>query len=520
MKADSLIPITEQKNKRIAKNTLMLYFRQILILLVSLYTVRIVLDVLGAEDYGIYNVVAGVVTLLSFLSGTMGSATQRFFSFALGRNDNEQLKKIFSVNIVIYIGIAVISVIVLETAGIWFVSEKLVIPESRFEAAQFIYHFAVLTFVVTILTSPFMAIIIAHEDMQIYAYVSIVEAVLKLGVVFLLIYLDVDKLELYGVLLFLVAVINTVIYITISLRKYEECQFKKFYWDKDLVKEIIGFTGWTLFGQISTVVRNQGVTILINQFFNPVVVASRSIALSISNQIGVFANNFNTSLYPPIIKSYSSGNKNEMFSLIYNGSKLTFFLMWVIALPLLLEMKAILNIWLKDIPPDAILFSQLKVIESLILSISLPIATAARAPGKMKTYELTLGVIQLSILLFSWTILKMGYPAYSVFLVAIAVNILMFFIRLIIVSNLIDLPIKDFIVKVTFPITGVIVLSTVLSYFFQQLIPEGLFYSLLIIVISVLITSISIYYIGLDKYWRIKIRNIVYNKIKHFIKGR
>lgn len=509
---------TSNKSKRIAKNTLMLYFRQVLILLVSLYTVRVVLDVLGAEDYGIYNVVAGVVTLLSFLSGTMASATQRFFSFALGRNDTLQLRKIFSVNIFIYIVIALIAVLILETVGLWFINVHLDIPEGRFDSALVIYHFAVFTFVASILTSPFTAIIIAHEDMQIYAYVSIMEAVLKLGVVFLLMYIDSDKLELYGFLLFLVTMINALIYISIAFRKYNECQFKKFYWDKKLAKEITGFTGWTLFGQISTVVRNQAVTILVNQFFNPVVVASRAIALSISSHIGVFANNFNTSLYPPIIKSYSSGNKSEMFSLIHNGSKLTFFLMWVISLPLLLELEMVFSLWLKDTPPDAVLFSQLKIIESLILSISLPIATAARAPGKMKAYELTLGIIQLSILLFSWIVLRMGYPAYSVFLVAIAANILMFFVRLIIVGNLIDLSVKDYIIKVVTPVMGVIILSVVPSYLIQQLLPHGLIYSLVIIICSILISTIVMYCIGLDKYWRTRIRSIIGNRIQTLAK--
>lgn len=508
---------SSQNNKRIAKNTLMLYFRQILILLVSLYTVRVVLDVLGVEDYGIYNVVAGIVTLFSFLSGTLASATQRFFSFALGRKDNEQLKKVFSVNIAIYIGIAIVAVLLLETVGLWFVNEKLEVPPDRFEAARYIYHFAVLTFVTTILTSPFMAIIIAHEDMQIYAYVSIIEAILKLGVVFLLMYIHADKLELYGVLLFIVSLINALIFISISLRKYDECQFKRFYWDKALVQEILGFTGWTLFGQVSTVVRNQAVTILINQAFNPVVVASRAIALSISGHIGVFANNFNTSLYPPIIKSYSSNNKNEMFSLIFNGSKLTFFLMWVIALPLIVELEMILNIWLKSVPPDAVLFTQLKIIESLILSISLPLATAARAPGKMKTYELTLGIIQLSIFFISWIILKMGYPAYSVFVVAIVVNIVMFFVRLVIVSNLIDLSKKSFTIKVVFPIIGVIVFSTIPTYFIQKSLPSGFIYSVIAVVSSVIVSVISMFYIGLDRNWRIKIRHYIISKTHKLI---
>lgn len=505
-------------NKRIAKNTLALYFRQILILLVSLYTVRVVLNVLGVEDYGIYNVVAGIVTLFSFLSGTMASATQRFFSFALGKNDHEQLKKVFSVNLIIYVAIAIIAIILLETAGLWFVNEKLEIPACRFDAAVYIYHFGVFTFIVTILTSPFMAMIIAHEDMQIYAYVSILEALMKLGVVFLLMYIDTDKLELYGLLLFIVSIVNALIYVTIAFRKYKECQFKNFYWDKNLLHEITGFTGWTLFGQITTVIRNQAVTILINQVFNPIVVASRSIALSISGYIGVFASNFNTSLYPPIIKSYSVNRKSEMFSLIVNGSKLTFFLMWVIALPLLLEMEMILNVWLKNPPPDAVLFTQLNIIESLILSISLPITTAARAPGKMKTYELTLGIIQLSIFFVSWGVLKMGYPAYSVFVVAIGANIVMFFVRLFIVSNLIDLSKKNFILKVLLPVMGVILLSTIASYLLQKLLPEGVIYSVIVLLFSVIINIIAMYYVGLDKNWKRKIRNYISMKTYKYIK--
>ncbi len=330
-------------------------------------------------------------------------------------------------------------------------------------------------------------------------------------------YIEADKLELYGVLLFIVSLINALIYITISLRKYDECQFKKFYWDKVLVQEILGFTGWTLFGQVTTVVRNQAVTILINQVFNPVVVASRAIALSISGHIGVFANNFNTSLYPPIIKSYSSNNKNEMFSLIYNGSKLTFFLMWVISLPLLIELEMILNIWLKNVPPDAVLFTRLKIIESLILSLSLPLATAARAPGKMKTYELTLGIIQLSIFFLSWVILKMGYPAYSVFVVAIIVNIVMFFVRLVIVRNLIDLSIKAFTLKVVIPIMGVIVLSTIPTYLLQKTLPLGSIFSIIVIISSVILSAITMFYLGLDKNWREKIRQYLIGKTHKLI---
>lgn len=493
---------------------MMLYFRHILILLVSLYTVRIVLDTLGVEDYGIYNVVAGIVTFFSFLSGTMASATQRFFSFALGQGDEEKLKKTFSVNLIIYAAIALIAVLLLETVGLWFVNEQLEVPASKFESAKILYQFSLMTFVATIITTPFRAIIIAHEDMQIYAYVSILEAVMKLGVVFLLLYLPGNKLQLYGALILGVSIINAVTYMGISSYKYAECQYKRFYWDRGLFHEIVGFTGWTLFGQITTVGRNQAVTILLNQVFNPVVVAARAIAMNISSQIMVFSSNFNIGLYPPIIKSYAANDKKHMFSLISNGSKITFFLMWVFALPFFLEMETILNIWLKNPPIEAVLFTRLALVEVLINSISMPIATAARAPGRMKVYELTLGIIQIGIFVASWIALKFGGAPYSVFVVAIVANIVMFMVRLLIVRSLIGLSLRPFFREVVYPLLLMVLISTLPSFAIYYYLPEGFVYTIISILLSVIITTTSMYYIGLDKAYRNKVRSVVGNRIK------
>lgn len=506
---------TAENNKRIAKNTLFLYFRQILILIVSLYTVRVVLDVLGVEDYGIYNVVGGIVSFFSFLSGTMASATQRFFSFALGQNDVEKLKKTFTVNWLIYGTIAVVAFILLETIGLWFVNEQLNVPPERFEAARTVYHFAVLSFIATIFSTPFMAIIIAHEDMQIYAYVSILEAFMKLGVVFLLMYLSWDKLELYSVLIFIVSVITAIVYISVCFRKYGECQLRHFYWDKELLREIIGFTGWTLFGQVTTIFRNQAVTILLNQIFNPVIVAARAIATNIAGYINVFSNNFNVGLYPPIIKYYAVDDKKEMFSLIYNGSKITFFLMWVFALPLFLEMDTILQVWLKNPPPEAVLFTRLALVEVLINSISLPIATAARASGNMKIYELTLGCIQLAIFVVSWIVLLLGGEAYSVFIVAIVANIILFIVRLLIVRALVGLPLKPFLQQVIFPVSGIILLSILPSFTIHALLPKGFLFACISILLSMILSCASMYFIGINKEERGKIRNMIVNRIKN-----
>jgi len=505
-------------NKRIAKNTLMLYIRQILILLVSLFTVRVVLNTLGIEDYGIYNVVGGIVSFFSFLSGTMASATQRFFSFALGQKEFDKLKNIFSVNLLIYGAIAVIALILLETVGLWFVNNQLNLPPERFEAARWIYHFSVFMFIATIFSTPFIAIIIAHENMQVYAYVSIVEVLMKLGVVFFLVYLPWDKLELYGILTFGVSVIITIIYIFICIRKYKECQFRIFYWDKKLLQEIIGFTGWTLFGQLTSVGRNQAVTILLNQTFNPVIVAARAIAINITGQINVFSNNFNTGLYPPIIKSYAVNNKKEMFSLIINGSKITFFLMWIFALPLFIEMDIILNIWLKNPPEYAVLFTRLALVEVLINSLSLPIMTAARAPGRIKMYELSLGCIQLGIFVTSWIVLKMGGAASSVFVVAIVANLVMFIVRLVIVRSLIGLSLKYFLLQVALPVSLLILLSLVPSFLIHYLLPNGFLFACISIFLSVILSSTGMYFLGLDKSLRTKIRSIAKNRLNKVFK--
>ncbi len=488
---------------------MMLYTRQIVILLVGLYTVRVVLNTLGIDDYGIYSVVGGIVSFFAFLSATMASATQRFFSFALGQNDLEKLKKTFTINWVIYGFIAIIASILLETVGLWFINEKLQVPADRFDSVLLVFHFSSITFITTILTTPFMSIIIAHEDMQIYAYLSIVESVMKLALVFLLVYIPGDKLELYSALLLGVSLVNMIIYIGICINRYKECQFRKFYWEKELMLEIVAFTSWTLFGQLSSVMRNQAITILLNQMFTPAVVAARAVATNITSRINVFSNNFNVGLYPPIIKSYATGKKEEMFSLLFNGSKITFFLMWVFALPMLLEMETILKLWLKTPPPEAVLFTRLSLVEILINSLSLPMTTAARAPGKMKTYELTLGSIQISIFLVAWIILKLGAPAYSVFIVAIVVTLIMFSVRLVIVRNLIGLPIKSFLNQVIFRVLLIALFSAVPSYIFHAIISKELFSSIISIFSSIIFSSINMYFWGLDKKWRNKLRHAV-----------
>lgn len=473
---------------------------------------RVVLNELGVEDFGVYSVITGFITLLAFLPGSMASATQRFFSFAMGENDQTKLKQTFSVNLIMYAAIAVFAYILLLAVGLWFVEEHLKLPDERFNAAVELYRYTSLAFILSVFTAPFIAILIAHEDMHLYAMISVIDAVLKLAAALSMAYVSYDSLIYYGMALLVVSALVTLSYILICLKKYTECQIKKIYWSARLLKEILGFTWWTLFGQVSTVFRNQAVTVLVNQMFTPATVAARAIALNVASQVAVFSSNLNTGLYPPIIKTYASKQKDEMMSLVFNGSKLTFFLMWVFALPILLEMELVLTIWLKTPPVEAVFFTQLAIVESLILALSLPLATAARAPGKMALYETLLGIIQISIFFISWWFLKLGYSAEWVFYIAIVANLIMFKVRLLLVKYLTGLPIIPYYKKVVLPVVAIVIISSVLSVLMARNLPDSMLMPLYVIVFSMSISTIAMYYLGLDRYWRIKIVQFMFKK--------
>jgi len=331
-------------------------------------------------------------------------------------------------------------------------------------------------------------------------------------------HLPYDKLISYSAFLFGVALLQMVVSVSICLIKYRECQFRKLYWDKKLMREIFGFTGWTLFGQITTVGRGQGITILLNQFFNPAVVGAKAIASSVRVQVNMFAANFNLGLYPPIIKSYAEGERKEMFSLMTNGSKVTFFLLWIFAFPLFLEMETVLRLWLGEVPPHVVLFTRLGLIDSLFLAIGNPIATAARAPGKMKGYELTLGSIQAAIFFVAWIVLKAGAPAYSVYLISIVANLIMLFVRLALVKRLVELPVLPFIRQCFMPVVRVSILSLMLSLPVYYYIPEGIFYSGIIVACSVLFSCVSMYYLGMDQALRCKLRMMIVSRVQMLLK--
>jgi O-antigen/teichoic acid export membrane protein len=481
--------------QHIAKNTFMLYFRHILIILVNLYTVRVILNTLGVEDYGLYNVVAGVVIMFNFINSSMAGATQRYFSFLLGRNEFDRLEDTFSICLIIYILIAIIILLLTETIGFWFINKVLIIPQDRNDAVYIVYQFSIFSFLSAIIATPFMALIISYEDMSIYAYVSIIESTLKLGIVFVLQIVLIDKLQLYSILIFIVNSMNTVIYIIICKIKYHKCRIKM-YWNKDVFNEIASYSMWNLLGTCAGIFKYQLVNILLNQFFNPIVIASRSISISINNAVSSFYSNFSTAMRPPIIKRYAAGKNIEI--MLFYSAKFTYFLVYIFILPLILEMNFVLFIWLDDPPEYACLFSRLILIDALIDSIGYQFNTIAQATGKIRLYQSISSVIILLNLPISYIVLKFGYPAYSVMIIAICIACITFIARLLIVKYLITYSLIQFIKRVIIPIFNVSILSLVIPLSFFFLIKESFFRLCLIICISILTTSTFIYKIGLN----------------------
>ena len=515
-------------NKRIAKNTVLLYFRMLLTMGVSLYTSRIVLNTLGVEDFGIYNVVGGVVIMFSFMNSAMSSATQRFLTIELGKQDNEQLKKVFSMSINIHAQIALIIFIVAETAGLWFLNTQLVIPEARMEAANWVYQASILAFMLAVMGVPYNAIIIANERMNVYAYVSIVEVLLKLMIVFALVWVGYDKLKLYAILVFCVAAIVWLLYKSYCKRTFTETNYN-FVWDKSLYRTMMHYASWNLFGNFAAVTMGQGINILLNLFFGPVVNSARGIAYQVNGAVNGFVVNFQMAMNPQIFKSYAADDRRYMHQLIFQGAKYSFFLLFIIALPLLIETETILRWWLKIVPEHTVLFCRLVLINTLIDCISGPLMIAAQATGRIKTYFAFLGGLALLILPISYVFLKKGFPPEITLYVSISISIIALFTRLFIVNSLVKLSIHTFVRMVLARILLVVMMSVILPLIIKKnmndeliqylslYVPLIIKYSFnqelirffVICIASVLSVVTSIYCLGLRKEEQIFIKNKV-----------
>lgn len=439
--------MSSENTRRIAKNTGFLYIRMLLTMGVAFYTSRVVLNALGVEDYGIYNVVGGVVAMFSFLTGMFTSATQRFLNYEMGLGNRKRLSEIFSMSITLNAMIAVLIVLVSEIVGLWFINHKLVIPDDRLTAAHWVFQFSLLAMAVTIISTPYNAVIIAHERMSAFAYIAVAECLLKLGVAVVIVFCGGDKLIIYGALLLAVAFIVRAIYSLYCRKNFEECHYK-FYWDKVLFREMGAFAGWNMYGNFAFVMTTQGVNMLLNMFFGPAVNASRAIAVQIQSAIMGFATNFTMAINPQIVQNYAQERRENMYRYVFWGAKFSFFLLLILIVPVLLETEFLLKIWLKQIPDYSIVFVRLILIQTLLWILHVPLHSAIHASGKMKRYQLITGTFSLLSIPFVYMILRLGGTPPSVFLVYIGTYFIYIFILLFILKDTINFPVKSFISEV------------------------------------------------------------------------
>lgn len=466
-------------------------------MLVTLYTSRIILNTLGIEDYGIYNVVGGVVFMFGFFDNAMSSATQRFLTYEIGKGDFRELKKTFNATQIIHIGIAAIIFILAETVGLWFVKTYLVIPSERIEAALMVYHFSVLSFMTTIIQVPYNAVIIAHERMNVYAYVSILEVSLKLLIALMLTWISFDKLKLYGILLLVVTLIVTSTYRIYARKNFKETKFEVVK-DKELYKTLISYSSWNLFGALADVAQGQGVNILLNMFFGPVGNAARGIATQVQNAVNSFVSSFQIAVGPQIIKSYAEGEKAYMTSLIFGSAKFSFYLLFLIALPLMLEVNQILKLWLKIVPEYTSNFTILTLIFILFWPMSDPLMKAIHATGKIKTYQIITGTLRILIFPFTYLFFKLNFPAETTYIIAIIIEITVLYARLHILGKLLNFPVLVYTKEVIIKNTFIVLMSLSLPIIIRYIMAESLIRLVIIVLIAIIWSSLIMYGIGLD----------------------
>ena len=485
-------------NKRIAKNTLMLYIRMLFTMGVSLFTSRVILQALGVEDYGVYSVVGGIITMFAFINGGMVSATQRFLIFEIGKGNLSQLKKVFSTSLQIHAIIALIIVLLGETVGLWFLYEKLVIPDGRMNAAFWVYQCSIIACVVNIMSVPYNADIIAHEKMSAFAYISVLEVSLKLLIVYALYITPCDKLITYAFLILGVQLIIRFVYARYCSKHFEESHYHHQI-DKSLFKEMFTFAGWSFWGNLAGVLYTQGLNMMLNVFFGPIVNAARGIAVQVQSAVQQFVSNFQVALNPQITKNYAIGNLFQMHSLMFRSARFSFFLLFFLTLPVLLETNYLLTIWLETVPPDAVVFTRWMIGISLIYTIANPCVIANQATGKVKVYQAVVGGILLMILPISYIVLKLGAPAYSVFIVHFCVESVAQVARMYMLRKLIDLPMEAYFRHIYLPVILVVAISCILPVYINSQMDDGLVRFLVVGITSVLSVGVTAFFVGLTK---------------------
>lgn len=428
--------IPSSSNKRIAKNTLILYVRWVFVIAINLYTVRLLWKVLGIENYGIYNVVGGIVLMFAFLNNAMISSSQRFITFALGKSDIERLQKTFSISVSVHIFLAILVLLLGETIGLWFLNFKLNIPSNRIYAANWVYQSSVLVFIINMISVPYNACIVAHERMKIFGYFGILDVLLKLLIVIILSYLPFDKLVSYSLLFLMEAICMRSLYTFYCRRNFVECHYKR-HKDNKLIKEMFSFAGWSFVGNMGISIRDQGLNILINIFFNVTVNAAKGIANQVGAAINTFASSFTMALNPQITKRYASGDFSGMINLVFRGCKYTFLLMSIIIIPLIFCIPDVLKLWLTDVAQYTVGFVQLILILALVECVTSPIVTALQASGKIKKFQIIIACLMLFNIPLSWIGLKLITSPYVIMYVSICVSTCALITRLMLLHEIV-----------------------------------------------------------------------------------
>lgn len=509
--------MASSSNKRIARNAGFLYVRTLLVMIISLFTSRIALEALGVDDYGIYNVVGGVVAMLSFLNSAMAQATQRFLSFAQGRDDLGYQIKVFSTAIVVQITIAIIVLVLLETIGLWYLNNKVVLPPDRVFAARIVYQLSILTFLIRILVVPYVASVVANEHLHFHAVLSIVDALLLLVSLLVLRTLSFDKLIAFSIITTGIAAFYLVVYFIYSKIRFKECVFKNIK-DWSLYKEMFQFAGWAFFGSFGFVARMQGVNLVINLFCGPAVNAARAVAYQVSSAIQTFVTSFLQAINPQITKRYAKGEVDSMMLLVRTGSKYTFLSLLICCTPVIVKSEYILNLWLGNAPEYASEFLLLALAMSLITSMGGTMNTAMQATGNIKLFQIVVTVIMCLDIPLSYLLLQKGVLPYLVTSVSIVTAFLCLIAKMLLLKRLIPYDIGPFVKEVVaknFILAGVMV---PLFFAIGHYIPSNIWGLLVVCLLSVVLYSICIYIFCMEKWEKSFVKSYLNKVVSKYIR--
>ena len=485
-------------NNRIAKNTLFLYIRMIFVLFVGLYTSRVVLNVLGVSDFGTSNVVGGFVSLFAFLNATFSSSIQRFYNYEGGKSGDEGFTRVYSAGLRVHIILGFVIFILLESFGIWYVNNVMVLPEGRLFAANILYQLTIFNLILVILQIPFCGAIVAKEKMDFYALVSIIDVVLKLVLIILLPYLSYDKLIAFASIQFTVQVVNFVLYVS-----YAKLKFKCIRWtkdvDKSLLKGILSFSGWTLVGSFAFMFKGQGVNLVLNSFFGTVINAARGIAYQINSAVMGFSSNLTMSFRPQLVHSYAEGNVKRTYSLFSSQSRLCYFMTLMLITPIILEMDYLLHLWLGDAVPDYTnIFASLVLIDAMINTLNAPVTQVVFATGKIRSYQIWSTIVNLLLIPICWIFLKMGYDAWIVFLLTIFISILCQIACLVVMHNVFRYSYREYVCHTIMPCIKMTLIVPILPFTITCLMQDSFFRLILVSLTSLVVTVMLLYFCFLN----------------------